>query len=42
VSIGILRGNARANEVAGGLPFEAFPNRSAHFRKLRLRLALER
>jgi hypothetical protein len=40
--IGILRGNARADQVAGSLPFETFANRSSHFRKFRLRVPLER
>jgi hypothetical protein len=42
VSLSVLRDDAGANQIAGGLPFEAFTNRGTHFREFSLRLALER
>jgi hypothetical protein len=42
VSISVLRGEAGADRVAGGLPLEAFANGSPHLRKFDLRLAVER
>jgi len=38
----VLGGDAGAEQVAGGLPVEAFTNRGTHFREFSLRLALER